>query len=120
MGSLYIDGDRWTLIGPALPGPQPYYTGGEVGIWTSEDNGKTWALKGPVTQNSPRNHSYLRRPHNPEDPFFGMWADGNSKEFSISHIYFTNSTGEKVYMLPYTMEEEFEKPILMEMNLLSK
>jgi len=113
MGSLYIAGDRWTLIGPALPGPQPYYTGGEIGIWTSEDNGETWSLKGPVTQNSPRNHSYLRRPHNPVDPFFGMWADGNSKEFSISHIYFTNSTGDKVYRLPYSMEKEFEEPVLL-------
>jgi hypothetical protein len=31
-GSLYLDGDRWTLIAPALPGPQPNLTGGEVGI----------------------------------------------------------------------------------------
>ncbi|WP_114750271.1 BNR-4 repeat-containing protein [Pleomorphovibrio marinus] len=113
MGSLYIDGDKWTLIGPALPGPQPYYTGGEVGRWISEDNGRNWEFGGPVTQNSERNHSYLRRPHNPKDPFFGMWADGDSKEFSISYIYFTNSSGSEVYRLPYNMEEDLQAPQLV-------
>lgn len=114
MGSLYIDGDRWTLIGPALPGPQPYYTGGEIGLWLSTDSGKSWNLQRAVTKESPRNHSYLRRPHNPEEPFFGIWADGNSSKFSISNIYFTNSDGSKVYMLPYTMDEDFAEPILLD------
>ncbi len=113
MGSLYIDGERWTLIGPALEGPQPYHTGGEVGLWLSVDSGKTWKLHRRVTGNSPMNHSYLRRPPNPSDPFFGMWADANSAEFSISRLFFTNSTGDRVYMLPYTMKIDYEEPILL-------
>jgi hypothetical protein len=113
MGSLYIDGDRWTLIGPALQGPQPYHTGGEVGLWVSTDSGQTWTLQRRVTSNSPMNHSYLRRPHNPSDPFFGIWADANSAEFSKSRLFFTNSTGDRVYILPYTMNSDYEEPILL-------
>lgn len=113
MGSLYIDGDRWTIIGPTLQGPQPYHTGGEIGLWLSTDGGETWKLERQVTGNSPMNHSYVRRPHKPSDPFFGMWADANSIEFSISRLFFTNSTGDRVYMLPYTMKSDFEEPILL-------
>lgn len=112
-GSLFINGDRWTLLAPALTGPQPYYTGGEIGLWVSYNKGETWRLEREVTRNSPRNHSYVRRPDNPVDPFFGIWADGNSEKFSISCLYFTNSNGTKVYKLPYTMESDFAEPILL-------
>ena len=114
MGSLYLDGDRWSLIGPALPGPQPYFTGGEVGRWVSSDRGETWQLDRAVTRNSPQNHSYLRRPHNPVDPLFGIWADGDSSQFSISRLFFTDSTGQRVYQLPYTMAEDEAEPILLD------
>jgi len=30
MGSLYVEGDTWRIIGPTEPGPQRYGTGGEV------------------------------------------------------------------------------------------
>ncbi len=112
-GSLYIDGERWTIICNALEGPQPYHTGGEVGLWVSTDSGKTWELQRRVTGNSPMNHSYVRRPHNPSDPFFCIWADGNSAEFSISRLFFTNSLGDRVYMLPYTMKNDYEEPVLL-------
>lgn len=114
MGSLYIDGDRWSLIGPALTGPQPYHTGGEVGLWTSGDRGAHWQLARRVTQDSPQNHSYVRRPHNPVDPFFAMWADGDSSRFSPSRLFFTNSTGDRLYMLPYTMDGDYAEPILLD------
>ncbi len=114
MGSLYLDGDRWTIIGPALPGPQPYFTGGEVGLWSSLDRGNTWRLERRVTQDSPMNHSYVRRPHQPADPFFAMWADGDSSQFSISRLFFTNSTGDRLYMLPYEMDADFAEPIQLD------
>lgn len=110
-GSLYINGDRWTVLGPTLTGPQPYYTGGEIGLWVSYDKGKNWRLEHEVTKNSPRNHSYVRRPDNPVDPFYGIWADGDSENFSVSNIYFTNSNGTKVYQLPYYMSGDFAEPI---------
>ena len=114
VGSLYLHEDRWTLIGPALQGPQPYHTGGEVGLWVSRDEGETWELQREITQGSRLNHSYLRRPHNPKEPFYAIWADGDSSQFSISRLYFTNSTGEALYKLPYTMEGEYAEPIRIE------
>ena len=113
MGSLYLNGDDWTVIGPALPGPQPYFIGGEVGLWSSTNRGESWTLKRRVTQNSLFNHTDVRRPDNPVDPFFAMWADGDSTRFSASRLYFCNSTGEQVYELPYSMEEEYAEPILV-------
>jgi len=109
-GSFFIDGDRWTLMAPALPGPQPHHTGGEVGLWASADGGETWSLERRVTRDSPYNHSYLRRPHNPEEPFAAFWADGDSSAFSPSRLYFTNKDGTELYTLPYIMEGEFAEP----------
>jgi hypothetical protein len=113
-GSLYLDGDRWTLIAPALPGPQPNLTGGEVGLWVSNDRGDHWSLHRQVTRQSPQNHSYIRRPHNPADPFFAVWADGDSSRFSPSRLYFTDSTGSRLYMLPYDMPDDFAEPVLLD------
>lgn len=114
VGALYLHDDRWTVIAPALSGPQKYYTGGEVGLWESTDQGATWELKREITRNSPFNHSYLRRPHSPKDPFYCFWADGDSSRFSVCRLYFTNSTGDKLYMLPYTMDSEYATPILLD------
>jgi hypothetical protein len=112
-GSLFVMDDRWTIIAPSLPGPQKHFTGGEVGLWESIDHGQNWTLQRHITQKSPLNHSYARRPHNPIDPFYAMWADGDSSKFSISRIYFTNSRGDRVYQLPYKMEGEEAEPILL-------
>ncbi|MGI6415240.1 MAG: BNR-4 repeat-containing protein [Thermoguttaceae bacterium] len=114
MGSLYLDGSRWTVIGPALTGPQAYFTGGEVGLWVSTDRGANWSLERRITEKSPMNHSYVRRPHNPADPFFAVWADGDSSRLSPSRLYFTNSTGDRLYMLPYQMDAEYAEPVLLD------
>lgn len=116
-GAFYIHEDRWSLIAPALPGPQSGFNGGEIGVFETTDPGNPdndwWQLKRQVTRESPFNHGYVRRPHNPVDPFFAVWADANSKENSISRIYFTNSRGDRLYMLPYTMEDDYAEPILL-------
>jgi len=112
-GSLYLNGSTWTVIGPGLTGPQPYFTGGEVGLWTSANRGRTWELTRRVTHDSPFNHSYVRRPDNPADPFYAMWADGDSSKLSISRLYFCDSTGRQVYQLPYTMEGQYAEPVLV-------
>jgi hypothetical protein len=115
MGSLYLDDGRWTLIAPALSGPQPYFTGGEVGVWSTDDPDREWwPLVRRVTLDSPFNHGYLRRPHNPVDPFFAMWADSDSSTSSISRLYFTNSTGDRLYKLPYKMEGDWAEPKLLD------
>jgi len=113
-GSLYVGRDPWTVIGPALPGPQAYFTGGEVGRWVSKDQGASWRLDRHVTRASPMNHSYVRRPHNPADPFYAFWADGDSRRLSASRLYFTNSTGDRLYMLPYQMDGDYAEPVLLD------
>lgn len=112
MGSLYIEPDgTWRIIGPTEPGPQPYCTGGDVAMWTSSDQGKTWKRVRRLTQNSPRNHSYVRRPVNAHPDFYAFWADGNALEPSKSLLYFTNKTGDAVWVLPENMTAPFARPL---------
>ena len=110
MGSLYVKGNTWTVVGPIGEGPQKMQTGGEIEIWESKDSGNSWAMKKKVTANSTNNHTYVRRPVNAKNPFFSFWADGNPKEFSKSFLYFSDSKGERVYQLPYEMTNNFIKP----------
>ena len=111
MGSLYIEGPRrWRFIGPSEPGPQRWGTGGEVRSWLSEDRGRTWTAARDVTRNSPRNHSYIRRPVAADPGFYAMWADGNWYTFTRSYLYFTNREGDRVWQLPYTMDQEYATP----------
>ena len=109
MGSLYINGNTWQIIGPTTDGPQQYNTGGEIVLWTSTDKGLTWSSK-QLTRNSQYNHSYPRRPVNAHKDFYAFWADGNGRAKSVSRLYFCDSKG-NVYQLPEKMETEFAKPV---------
>jgi hypothetical protein len=110
-GSMYIEGDgTWRLIAPMEAGPQAYCTGGEMSMWTSRDQGKTWTRIKQLTRNSPRNHTYARRPVNAHPDFYALWADGDAKKPSESDLYFTDRSGTHVWRLPPVMKEEFEKP----------
>lgn len=106
MGSLYVWDDRWTVIGPTGQKPQPHGTGGEMILWESRNEGRTWRKK-PITEKSPFNHSYARRPSTATDPFFAFWADGNPDQKSKSRLHFTNSSGRQVWCLPYEIRGEF-------------
>lgn len=110
MGSLYIDEKGvWRIVGPTAEGPQAYNTGGEMVLWTSKDQGKSWKSK-PMTGKSKLNHSYARRPVNVHEDFYAFWADGHGREKSISRLYFSDKNG-NVYQLPAEMKEDFEKPV---------
>jgi hypothetical protein len=109
-GSLYIEEGQWRVIGPMERGPQPVGSGGEVAIWKSTDEGRTWAKDRNVTQHSPRNHNYVRRPVGAHTDFYAFWADGNPDEFSESRLYFTNRAGDGVWQLPYDMPGESARP----------
>lgn len=114
-GCLYIEDDgTWRIYGPSDPGPQKWSTGGEVVMWTSADQGRTWTRAATLTKNSKYNHSYSRRPINAHPDFYSFWADGHAWEPSESRIYFTNKAGDKVWVLPERMTEDFEKPRLVE------
>ncbi len=109
MGSLSIDGSTWTVMAPTTDGPQQYGGGGEVTHWTSNDQGKSWKKVRQITQNSPRNHNYVRRIVNGRDPFLYLWADGNPDALSPSVLYFGNEDGQ-YWQLPYEMTQQQEKP----------
>ncbi|SKB91261.1 BNR repeat-containing family member [Sphingobacterium nematocida] len=110
MGSLYIDKKGiWRIIAPTAQGPQAYNTGGEMVLWTSKDQGKSWKDK-QLTFNSLYNHSYARRPVHAHPDFYAFWADGHAREKSSSRLYFADHKG-RVFMLPTSMKQSFEFPI---------
>jgi len=111
-GSLYVESDAlWRIIGPTQPGPQRYNTGGEVAVWTSTDQGKTWTMLKQLTRASRFNHTYCRKPVDAHPDFYAFWADGHGREPSESRLYFCDKSGEHVRMLPPVMEEEFTRAL---------
>ena len=119
IGSLYIADDVWRIIGPTEQGSQKYVTGGEISVWTSNDEGTTWHKTGNVTQNSQTNNSFVRRPQNAHKDFIALWADGDAVKISASHLYFTNEKCDRVWVLPYEMKRNFEKPVRIRYSYLS-
>ena len=110
-GSLYIEKDgTWRIIAPTEPGPQPYNPGGEMVMWISKDRGGKWEKVKQLTHDSVANHTYARKPLNANDDFYAIWADGNPRQASESHLYFTNRKGDHVWRLPATMTEDYMKP----------
>ncbi len=104
--SLYIEGDgAWRVFAPTEPGPQPYCTGGEMVIWRSEDQGETWSVERQLTADSPRNHTFARRPEQAHPEFYAIWADGDAHQPSESRLYFSNREGD-VFQLPQKMTAE--------------
>jgi hypothetical protein len=110
-GSLIISNGEWRIIGPTEPGPRKYGTGGEIALWVSRNEGIGWVKELNVTSASKNNNSFVRHPVNAQKDFYALWTDGNTDEFSISYLYFTNEKCDKVWMLPYEMKEEFQKPV---------
>ena len=107
MGSLYVNGSEWRIIGPTGIGPQKCGTGGEIETWTSHDDGRTWTKQRALTTGSGFNHSYVRRPLHAHPGFAAFWADGDATTLSKSHIYFSNADGTNVRRLPYEMTADF-------------
>jgi len=109
MGSLYIEDDGiWRIIAPTF-GPQPWSTGGEVSMWVSRNQGRTWAKVRDLTKNSEQNHHYVRRALNASPDFYAFWADGDAFKPSKSKLYFCGKDGD-VRVLPYTMTRDFAMP----------
>lgn len=110
MGSLYLEDDgTWRIIAPTETGPQPYNPGGEMAMWVSDDEGKSWSMTKQLTTGSARNHTYARRPVNAHPDFYALWADGNPRQASKSCIYFCTKDG-TVYCLPEKMDDDTATP----------
>jgi len=110
VGALYVEADgTWRIIGPTEEGPQKWGSGGEIAMWASADQGATWKKIKQMTEKSPRNHGYVRRPVGAKDDFYGIWADGNADKFSESILYFCNKSGD-VFKMPPVMEGDVARP----------
>jgi hypothetical protein len=108
MGSLYVEGKTWRIIGPRYPGPQAFGTGGELAVLETRDAGQTWKTR-PLTSRSARNHSYPRRPVDAHPDFYAFWTDGHARQPSASMLYFADRRG-RVYQLPDRMTTDWERP----------
>lgn len=112
MGSLYLSEDSWKIVGPVSASedsPQPWGVGGELEVWESKDDGKSWRRDKILTQNSKYNHSYVRRPIPYQAPFSFFWADGDPHHFSPSRLYIGDFSG-NIWKLPEKMHEEWVEP----------
>jgi rhamnogalacturonyl hydrolase YesR len=110
LGGIYAEADgTWRIIGPGGPGPEPGHTGGEMEMWTSRNQGKTWKKVADLTAASPRNHSFARGPVNAHPDFYAFWADGDALKKSESHLYFATRAG-KVFRLPRRFEGDSATP----------
>ncbi|HXG61578.1 MAG TPA: BNR-4 repeat-containing protein [Planctomycetota bacterium] len=110
-GSLYLEEDgTWRLIATTDPAAQRYVTGGEVVLWTSADEGRTWTKVRALTARSARNHAYPRRPLNAHPEFYALWADGDALRPSESFLYFADREGARVRRLPPLMDSETAVP----------
>ena len=92
-GPIWIEDDgSWRIVGPTERGPQRWGGGGEVAVWKSGDEGKTWTKTQDVTKESPRNNSYVRKVigAEPDSPFAMLWADGHADKLSVSRLYFAD------------------------------
>jgi hypothetical protein len=113
MGSLYIEANgTWRIIGPTQTGPQPYNPGGEMAMWISKNQGKSWKKTKQLTKDSPFNHTYARHPVDAHPDFYALWADGHGRMPSQSSLYFCDRDG-NVRLLPRKMNQEFLKPKLL-------
>ncbi len=109
-GSLFINGNEWTVVAPTENSPQQWGGGGEVVMWKSTDKGATWTRTKQLTNRSSRNHNYIRKVVSGKDPFMYFWADGNPDKMSESVLYFGDSKG-NVWQLPYNMMAEEQLPV---------
>jgi|GEM_PF-89146 len=111
MGSVYLESENsWKIIGPSVDGPQTWNTGGEVVMWKSTDKGESWNMEKQMTQNSPRNHCYVRRPVNARPGFYGIWADGNGRMPSESVLYICDKEG-NISALPREIKTAMVSPV---------
>jgi hypothetical protein len=110
LGSIYTEGKEWRVIGPTEPGPSKYGLGGEIGLWVSSDEGNTWKKSVDITRNSEKNNSCARRPEMASKLFYSFWTDGDPDKFSECRLYFTDESCKKIWVLPYVMRKDFEKP----------
>jgi hypothetical protein len=92
-----------------MSGPQKDNCGGEILMWVSKDQGRTWGRMA-LTRNSPFNHNNVLRPMNAQPDLYAFWSTGKPDSEAALQICFCDHLG-KVYRLPASMKADFEKPL---------
>ena len=118
-GSIWITGGEWYILAPTgqdqslrTSDPLRYWgQGGEIERWRSTDQGVTWTRMRAVTENSPRNNGYVRKPQDGTGRFAAFWTDGNPASITESHLYFGTFDGTRRWELPYDMTTPTAKPV---------
>ena len=108
-GSLWTDGEEWTVIAPTGAGPQYWGAGGEVQMWRSTDRGRHWHKEKDLTSGSAVNQTYVRRPAGAADGFWAYWSEGDPFHLSRGRLRFCDRNG-KVMTMPYNMSAEWADP----------
>lgn len=110
-GSLFVgENGNWRVIGAFIDGPQQFGTGGQIGMWTTADYGRSWSLQSQLTADQENNHTYPQRVVNGQDSFYSLWASGNAFEPSEVHFCFATKAGQ-VFELPFDIDTDFASPI---------
>lgn len=109
-GTLSIEPDgEWRIVAPTDPGPQPYTTGGDMVLWSSRDQGRSWSRVRRLTRAARYNHTYARKPVAAQPDFYWLWADGDTLKPSDSRLYFATRDGD-VFRLPPVMKAKAARP----------
>jgi hypothetical protein len=107
-GCLLIERNLQYAVLPTDPGPRRNTAGGNLVRWRSEDQGRSWYPR-PLTFDTDLNHNWVRHPQDGQPDFELIWADGNTRRPSESHLYCADAAG-NVYLLPVTMSTDAAKP----------
>jgi hypothetical protein len=111
-GSLYLEANGvWRLIAPTAPGAQPFGTGGQMEMWTSNE-GRNWNKVKSLTHDAKYNHSYARQPLGARPDFYALWGSGDTLRPSESELFFTDRDGSHVWRLPTKMDTPTAKPAI--------
>ena len=111
MGELALREDgTWRLLAPTTTGPQPWNAGGEMTLFAGSADGRDWQRIRQVTHGSDKNHGYARHPLEANDDLAWIWADGNARDISVSHFYFSDING-NVSQLPPVMDSDWAPPL---------
>ncbi len=109
-GCLHITKEyQFRLIAPTLPGPQPDLPGGDILMWISDDQGRSWG-RYLLTADKQFNHQDARRPFEASDDLYVFWASGDMEKGGHGRIFYCNKRG-AVFLLPEVMDGPTAKPI---------
>lgn len=113
-GCIHIDeGLLYEVVAPTMPGPAAKMPGGDMYIWRSKDQGRSYN-KQPLTEGSGLMHNLARRPLNAHPHFYTLWFGAAPPDEQAPARLFFADKGGLVHALPPKMDEDVVKIELLE------